>query len=48
MAFGKENANKIPNTANMLLDEFKIYPYPTSGDQIKAVYQEYSIYGTGP
>ncbi len=48
MAFGKENTNLIPKTANMLLDEFRIYPYPMSADHVKAVYHEYTIYGTGP
>ncbi len=31
-----------------LLDKFRIYPYPMSSDQVKAVYHEYTIYGTGP
>ena len=48
MGFGEQNTQASPKTANMLLDEFKLYDYPMSEEQVKAVYQEYLIYGTGP
>ncbi len=43
MAFGKQVVNQGSNSANFLIDEFKLFDFPMSADQAKAKYMEYEV-----
>ena len=48
VGFGEKWTNQSPAPPDMLIDEVKFYNYPMSAEQVKALYNEYVIYGTGP
>ena len=48
MGFREKWTNQNPDPADMLIDEVKFYDFPMSAYQVRAMYNEYAIYGTGP